>query len=930
MKFNVVEILSEYNIFYEKESNDALNVKCPFHGDNNPSGVVFTKTGVFHCRVCDKNRNFFRFLNKRLGKDVYFEVHQKFADIRDKVISPDTIELAHAAIFEDCNKQLRQALYDRKLNDDDIRKYRLGVQRDRITIPIRNASKFYVNLRRYKPGASEKKFLNMPGYGDTPRLFPIEQLQYDTIVFTGGEPKAIPATRILNSHGIGALCCTHGEKTLPNEIITLFEGKIIYFGLDLDETGKNWAVRHALRLQSIASWIGIIEWPLDTEKYPKGDLNDFLASGGDLLKIIEETPKWEFQAETEFELTEEAKEVTLSESVLAENTGKRVELKAVISTLSQSPYPLPKEVNIVCDRSEKFCDLCQVSKMHPNHQQLEISPESPSLIKMLGETDKIQHEAIKSAFKIPQRCKQCSFNPLTYYNIEEARISESLSLQATTTERSMQAALCIGNSLELNEIYKMKGRMFPHPKTQEATLILSSYEPTQDALSTYKPAKEEELKIFQPAEWTFKGVKEKLNEIYSDLEANITKIFKRREIHLAVDLTYHSPLFITFDSSKVKGWTEILLLGDSAQGKSQVSLTLQEHYGLGEKVDCKGATRAGLLGGQESFNKRWFITWGKIPMNDRGLVILEELKGVSVEVFSKLTEMRSTGFAEIAGIVKRKTHARTRILANSNPRKPRPLSSYNYGIDAIVELIGNLEDLRRFDMCLVVERNEIDAGELESFRPEQEHKFTAELCRELILWAWTIKEVQFEDESRIFEASKKLSELFTNEIPIVDRGSMRFKIARLAAALAARTFSYEGEILMVRNCHIEYIEDFLINTYSTDAFGYAQFSQVSFEAEKLVNPASIRHRITTKIEHPKEFVEHMLLADEVDSFFLQDLLGLPPDVARNLLSFFIRQRALRKEDKRYRKTLEFTNLLKKMRSEDLRDDPPNHLKNEEF
>lgn len=101
MKFNVKDVLDEYHITYKYESADALKALCPFHDDHNPSAVIFTATGVFHCRTCETSTNLYRYLAKQLGKDVFFEVNRKFGEYADKVIQPETIENAHARIWHE-------------------------------------------------------------------------------------------------------------------------------------------------------------------------------------------------------------------------------------------------------------------------------------------------------------------------------------------------------------------------------------------------------------------------------------------------------------------------------------------------------------------------------------------------------------------------------------------------------------------------------------------------------------------------------------------------------------------------------------------------------------------------------------------------------------------------------------------------------------
>jgi len=428
--------------------------------------------------------------------------------------------------------------------------------------------------------------------------------------------------------------------------------------------------------------------------------------------------------------------------------------------------------------------------------------------------------------------------------------------------------------------------------------------------------------VFQPKEWTIESLEEKLNEIYKELEFSVTRIFQRRDLHLALDLAYHSPLLINLEGHPVRGWTEILVLGDSSQGKSETTARLMEHYGLGEKMDCKNATVAGLLGGLQQLGSRWFVTWGIIPTHDQRLVVLEELKGADPAVISKLTDMRSSGIAEIPKIEKRRTHARTRLIALSNPRSDQPLSTYNYGIEAVQELIGGLEDIRRFDFTLLVSSCEISTSDLNKFqrmpKREAETVFTSDKCRKAVLWAWTRKceQIQFDNYSGILDVSTSLCDDFTELIPIVDKGSMRYKVARLSAALAARTFSCEDNNLIVRNCHVEFIHKLLRRVYSSDVFGYLDFSKAIKSSNELVDPDGIRQKIR-QTPFPTDFIKQMVGTNDIIQQDLQDWCGWDRNESMQLLSYLVRKHALKRTSRLiYRKTPAFIELLKHLKTKD--------------
>jgi len=398
-------------------------------------------------------------------------------------------------------------------------------------------------------------------------------------------------------------------------------------------------------------------------------------------------------------------------------------------------------------------------------------------------------------------------------------------------------------------------------------------------------------------------------------------------------------LLFNFDGKLTKGWVETLITGDSSQGKSETIIRLMKHYGLGERIECKNATVAGLLGGlqQVGSGNRWFVTWGVIPTHDKRLVILEEIKGMSTDVIGKLTDMRSSGVAEIPKIEKRRTHARTRLIMVSNQRSDMPLSSYNFGIEAVKELIGGLEDIRRFDTILLTSAEQILVdvlNKLQQHRPKVKHKYSGETCRSLILWSWTrtSEQVVFTPEAidAILSEATRLCSIFTERVPIVDRGSMRFKICRLAIALACRTFSHQKlRSVIVRKCHVECIVNFLEKIYSERIFGYKDFSEAVDASSVLLDSELLSKRIL-QTPFPYDFTQQLLYTNDIEFRDISDWCGWDKGGTAQLVSLLVRKNALQRNGRGYRKTAAFITFLKKLlKSKNMKDcNRPNYV--EEF
>jgi hypothetical protein len=936
---NVLAELDRMGWKYEFAGDEEVKCCCPAHADKTPSCGINVKKKVWKCMAagCGESGDFISFIaiaTKTNRKTIIEYIRKEYGVESGGTIDPTVVEKYHEKIWD--AGPLKRELYDRGISDETIRKLRLGVdENNRITIPVYNEHGHVVNVRRYKPGAPGKeKMRNTRGCGRN-RLYPIDQLKFDKIVLLGGEMKAAAVMQRLNQLGWGAMTQCGGEDNWEAEFSPRFRGKKVWVCYDIDEGGIVGTGKVAARLKNYADAVydatAELCKDLSSDKYPHGDVNDYFGqenkTGPDFVALLERAKVWVPKQGASQDEPAELTDVHLAESTKAEYTRRRVCTKAIITAMDTTPYIIPKDVAVECDRNQPFCVNCPVFVHDASDDlvQLTISAESPAILDLVNTGKKTKRDSIREGLKIPP-CKSAQFHVKTHYNVEDVRISPQLEIGSRSSDSVMIPALTVSHGLEMNVAYKFTGRLFPHPRNQQAILLISEAEPAEDALNTYKPTDDEleELEVFRPSEWTVDGIDAKLASVYSDFAANVTRIFDRPDLHLFVDLVYHSPLLITFDGRVEKGWSEVLIVGDSAQGKSETTRRMMEHYGLGEKVEVKNASAAGLLGGLQQLGARWMVTWGVIPRHDRRLVVLEELKGAPVETISKLTDMRSSGIAEIDKIEKRRTHARTRLLALSNPRSDQPVAAYSYGIEAVRELIGGPEDLRRFDAVLVVSAQEVDSSRLNMLtasRPVVEHTYTAELCKRCVLWAWTRTEeqVRFDPDAQaaVLEVTNELCSRYVDAIPVLDRGSTRFKIARLAAALACRTASFgtTPQDVLVRECHVRYIAKTLDRVYSSRTVGYLDFSQAYAKTRQLNDGEQIGKRVLTT-PFPGDFVDQVLHTDEIELRDMCDWTGWDKQEATDLLSFLVRKHALIRDGRSYRKNPEFITLLRKLKESD--------------
>lgn len=926
---DVVVELEHLGLDYQIKSDHEVATLCPFHEDTSPSCFINTESKLFMCQTagCKSHGDIITFVAKRLNVErsvMLLDVIQRYKLDTDKAIDVQTIERFHEALKE--HAVLLKQLYKRGVSDEDIRKYRLGQHEGRITIPIRNKFGNTVNVRKYLPGApARRKMANMKGRGKI-RLFPIAQMKYDKLVFVGGEIKAIATASRMNRHDIGAFATTGGEENWDMDFNEEIAGKTIYICLDVDQAGQLATEKMAKLFSRLCKEVYIVRLPLDIEKYPTGDVNDYFgmekATDKDFLALLNDSELWVEPSESVRE--DGPPEVIAFKDVQSSSlVAKKIEFEAVVSTVDSAPYVLPSLIIPKCDRHQPMCSICPVF-FTPKDSLMRIPADSEHVLSMASATKKTLRPCVREALGVPP-CDSFDFEAKEYETYEETQLVAKLEIGVRESTNLVQPAICKGLGIEGNVSYRMVGHVYPDPRTQQSKVLVKEWEPTNDALSSYSPSTEEleELRIFRPKAWTVDGIQSKLDELYNDIEANVTNIFLRRNLHLAVDLAYHSILVLPIDGRSTKGWVETLILGDSSQGKTDAIQRMMGFYGLGERLDCKNATVPGLLGGLQQVGTRWHVAWGIIPTHDKRLVVLEELKGASTEILSKLTDMRSSGVAEIPKIEKRRTHARTRLICVSNPRRDRvQVASYSFGVEALRELMGGLEDLRRFDLNLVLSANQITPAEFSRIikhRPRVDHVHTSDLCRRCILWAWSRTEdhviIDSRVEAEIFDAAERLTSEFTEVIPILDKGSTRLKIARLAASLAARTFSSNDsyDSVLVRRCHVQYIEQFLRTTYSDEYFGYREFSKAIELTTTVANPESVKKAILATT-FPRELVQCLSGCEAFDARDLCDWCSWEMREASDMISIFVRNRAVQRDKKHnvYRKTPGFIALLKSM------------------
>ena len=395
--------------------------------------------------------------------------------------------------------------------------------------------------------------------------------------------------------------------------------------------------------------------------------------------------------------------------------------------------------------------------------------------------------------------------------------------------------LYFGHGLKLNASYELVGYVHPHPRTMQATFLVEEATPVSSTLNNFVLSTQEldALSVFQPQQ--DQTPLEKINEIHSCFVDDFLFIFGREDLIMGVDLVYHSVRRMNLQKRLVKGWLDVLVIGDTRQGKTETIKQLMGYYDLGTVASGESSSRTGLMyniqmvQGQDAW-----IQYGLLCRANGMLVAVDEVHGMKPEDFKEFTRVRSEGIVNVTRYAWGSALAETRLISISNPREGMSMESYGFPVMAIPDLniFKSKEDISRFDYAIGVMAGEIDDEVLHTDVNDiktSDNPYTKTLCRNLILWIWTRKPeeiiVDREVEKYILKRSVEFCADWVADIPLVESADMRLKIARIAAAIAGRTYSTEDGIhLVIQECHVDGAIDFLYKIYKSLSLDYYEYS----------------------------------------------------------------------------------------------------------
>jgi len=671
---------------------------------------------------------------------------------------------------------------------------------------------------------------------------------------------------------------------------------------------------------------------LHGEKRPNQDSYDRVACAGDMCPALKENN----------EEKEDPIALHLAETGDADYTGKLVSTKVMIAGKRHTPYIVPSRIEYNCwGRSNCKKTGCPLYNIPSGVAYRDLGTKDRELIQMCGIGDDNIKGILKQLSGV-YNCRKYDVERVDTTNVEEImaipKAEENAAMidyRDTTKDGTyvLRTVYAIGDisHLEENKYYNIKGYVYPHPKDQQATILIKEAEPLQDVVDSFEVTEEqkERLKIFQPENYTVEAINEKLQEIMNDLTYNVTRIVERDETLLAALLTYHSVLRfkVPWDSLPIRGWLELAVIGDTGTGKSALMEKLQAFTGLGSRVNAESTSRTGLTYKMEQSGSggAWYIVWGAWPLADKEAIWIDECTGISQEEYGQMTMARSEGKLEVKRAVTAETPSRVRAILTGNVPYGKRLSDYGQGVEALKDIFNN-EDIRRFDFSVFMKSTDVDPELYNKEIQDYPQTIKGEDLKNNILFAWSrnYDQVSFSADAldAILEGSTELSKIYgnANDIPLVSPSDQRNKLSRLATALAALTHSVDesGERIQVWPGHVEYIINFLKAIYNAPGAGLNYYARLSVKEEELdeqkYNKITDYLKSLDTLKSTQKFYEFISLFSTQKYLRLgnvEAMLSIDKEEAKAIVNLLAKLRMVVMTSGGYRKTARFNSYISK-------------------
>lgn len=867
-----MNVYEQFVDFVERREGQ-LYAHCPFHRDDTPSFTVNEETNEWYCHSCNRGGAETEFVA------LFFDVSKTVAKhALNHFIAKETWPFPSEELIKQYQRDLHNnqreldALHNFGITDEVIEKYKLGLENSRITIPVYGRTGYCVNIRKYLPphkrdagGAHNSKCLNIRNLGDM-RYYPYSAfMNGDDIYIVEGEKDCLVAI----SQGLNAITST-GGSSIPTDELIMFKGKNVYLMLDTDQVGQKNTKLYSQLLAHIAKSIFVVTLPCKdyTEYYMStrnGDISQFVQL---YKERVEETAI--------------ATEMTLAKSEFTENMNTWVTLKnmSVVGTENKT-YTIPSKIRVGC-RNAKCTKPCPLAMGLGDPQLAEMNVEPRQVVQFVDAPDTAQDSWLRKMFG----CKSVVCEPLELINVQKILFQESASFVDGLDDSSFDSRyglyMYTDYRLQSTAKYNFEACRVTDPRNQKNYYVIRSAENVNATLPVYD---ETTFVKFREAAAKASCAKDLMQTYYDEWMACLS-IEGRLDMFGSILLTYASVTEIPWNFGIIKGWLDTMIIGDTRTGKSQMAQRFIKNLGMGGYINGENSRGTGVIGGVQKLGESWMITWGAIPMNDKGALVIDEASGLEIEEIKNLSSTRSSGAVTINKIIKGEARARTRLIWISNPRSGKNVDEFYWkGFGAFQEYIPVVEDEARYDLVLTAAREDLEVLEgIESTTMPQVDQW-----KSLFTMAWNLPRdnVHFSSGFKkcMGETCKRLNADYSGG-PLVIGVSVHEKMLRLSCAMAILCGDVYNGDLHVNEKHIAWADEWLRLTLEKPSLAYGAYVREKRRAEerKRENISFVKAQLELN-----PALRSLLTSASFKGYQVQEVLGIDRAASSKILSELLRR-----------------------------------------
>lgn len=833
-RIDIFELLFP-DVMFSYDGNTQVACPFPHHLNNqeyyetNPSAGIDLSKGLFHCFACDRGYNKLSFVKEYYGIDDKTAIDLiNTVENSEDIFDWSPLETSYANSTS--AKMITQRLH---FNKDIVKSLHIGYSTDGgIDIPIIYKDRI-MDVVQYFPGGVPKyrrRKSSMSGF-----IFPYDQWinvpkKINTIV-CAGEKDCITARQ----YGFNAISFTGGEQTVPSIFLKDFKDRNVYIVYDNDNTGKNGAVQLATKLKPYTKnvYIADISSICVKEKEDVWDFfNKYKKTKQDFIQMLSNSTL----VTDEMCIKEKNKEIpliSLHQATTPKYVDKLVRTNVQVIATTDQTFRLPTQI-IATKKSTKNSDNDTMNVGDIRVWDLE--PKNYKdvfyLISSKLKEQQIDTNIKEVLLKISRKETGITITKKYAIPVYQCVVTDIINPTDSSPLTEFQA-YSLNNKLENGKRYTITYKLVPHPQDgQKLIMVIKDIEETDDFLDNFQITNEikNSLRKFQPTSSKEEKFKDTVERVKGILHADYNDT-----LITLIDLWFHTVLQFNVGVFKnIRGYLDMLIVGESRIGKSSTVAALQEMYELGRIVSLAGnsATPAGIIGGSNIVNGSYQTRAGLIPQNNKGAIIFEELVKCNCNLLKDLTEVRSSGKVRISRVNGNiELPALVRMLTLTNPKPignmSKPINEYPNGISILTDLIGTAEDIARYDVIAIFGFNadkEIDPFfvPLDPY-PKEDYK-------NRIRWIWSRKPDDIVISKQIYNYTiSKCNEINKKYVSHIKIFGIEFwqKVIRLAIAIAGYLVLTDEtfEKIIVDEYCVDKAINLLVEIYDNPTFKFKEYCE---------------------------------------------------------------------------------------------------------